>query len=42
MEALIALVVVVGLLVAVGILGHRYGVDSRASYPDDWARPVYN
>lgn len=42
MEGLITLVVIVGLLVVLDLLAHRFGVDSRSSYIDDWARSVAN
>jgi hypothetical protein len=39
MEALL-LLVLIGVLVAMGTLATRFGVDSRDWIVDDWARPV--
>ena len=40
MESLIALFVIVGCLVVIGLLANRYGADTRSPNLDDWARSV--
>ena len=40
MEGFIALSIIVGLLVALGLLASRFGADSRTMDLDDWRRSV--
>lgn len=38
MEGLVALFIVVAVLALIDILAVRFGIDSRPTYHDDWAR----